>query len=318
MNTVPTWTLGRTMISQALPGGSGQATSVGMNTALGSGNYNAVFVSLRTNNYHGLTAVSNFTWGRSLGTSQLAQYNSASTPEDIFNLHDTYGSQNFDYKFLYNLSMYYQPPVFRGQKGVLGHILGGWTFSPLFTAQSGGGTAVGYSEGSGSATQGFGEVSTGSGTTSTSEDAVGFSPYTGNIHANYNIYGGTGTNIWQGTQSVGTKTAGTYGLNAFTNPAQVYSEFRPCVLGFDTSCGGYYNLRGLPDLERRMSRSQGYRHLQGTCGRHAVHPDHQCAESLPAERTEPQPDRSDDVWPDHRPIELAEEYGVRSSHPVLT
>jgi hypothetical protein len=69
----------------------------------------------------------------------------------------------------------------------------------------------------------------------------------------YNIYGGTGSNIWQGTQSVGTKTAGTFGLNAFANPAQVYSEFRPCVLGFDTSCGGYYNLRGLPTWNLDMN-----------------------------------------------------------------
>ena len=37
-----------------------------------------------------------------------------------------------------------------------------------------------------------------------------------------------------------------YNLYGFANPAQVYQEFRPCVLGFDTSCGGYYNLRGLP------------------------------------------------------------------------
>jgi hypothetical protein len=35
-------------------------------------------------------------------------------------------------------------------------------------------------------------------------------------------------------------------LNAFSNPSQVYTEFRPCVLGYDTSCGGYANLRGLP------------------------------------------------------------------------
>ena len=150
-----------------------------MNTSLGSGNYNALFVSLRTNNFHGLTAVSNFTWGRSLGTSQLAQYNSASTPLSIFDMQSSYGPQNFDIKFLYNLSMYYQPPVFRGQKGVLGHILGGWTISPLFTAQSGGGTAVSYSEGSCAGCQAFGEVSTGSGASSTSEDAVGFRPYTG-------------------------------------------------------------------------------------------------------------------------------------------
>ncbi|MGA2197895.1 MAG: carboxypeptidase regulatory-like domain-containing protein, partial [Bryobacteraceae bacterium] len=171
---------------------------------------------------------------------------SASTPLSIYDLGSSYGSQNFDIKFVYNLSMYYQPPVFRGQKGFLGHILGGWTISPLFTAQSGSGTGVGYSEGSGASTQAFGEVSTGSGTGSTSEAAVGFGPYTGTTSVKYNIYGDTGTNVWQGTQSVGTKTSGTYGLNMFSDPGQVYGEFRPCVLGFDTSCGGYYSLRGLP------------------------------------------------------------------------
>ena len=253
MNKAPSWTLGRTMISQALPGGSGQATSVGMNASLGYGNYNALFVSLRTSNFHGLTAISNFTWGRSLGTSQLAQYNSATTPLSIFDLGASYGPQNFDYKFLYNLSMYYQPPVFRGQRGVLGHILGGWTISPLFTAQSGAPTGVSYSEGNCTGCQAFGEVSTGSGTGSTSENAVGFGKYTGTNSVKYNIYGGTGSNIWQGTQSVGTKTSGTYGLNMFSDPAAVYGEFRPCVLGFDTSCGGYYNLRGLPTWNLDMS-----------------------------------------------------------------
>jgi len=250
MSKTPGWALGRTMLSQALPGGAvGQATSVGMNTSLGWGNYNGVFLSLRANNWHGLTAISNFTWGRSLGTSQLAQYNSSSTPLDLWNLHDSYGPQNFDIKFIYNLSMYYQPPIFRGQHGVLGHILGGWTFSPLFTAQSGSGIGVGYSEGSGNATQAFGEVATGSNVTSTSEAAVGYAPYTGTTSTKYGVNGNSGTNIWQGTQSVGTKVQSTgvnYGLNMFSDPGQVYGEFRPCVLGFDTSCGGYYNLRGLP------------------------------------------------------------------------
>ncbi len=246
MSKTPNWTLGRTMISQALPGGSGQATSVGMNTSLGSGNYNSLFVSVRTNSWHGLTANSNFTYGRALGTSQLAQLNSASTPLTIYDLHASYGPQNFDYKFIYNFSMYYSPDIYRSQKGVVGHLLGGWTISPIFTALSGGGMAVSYSEGSGSSTQGFGEVATGSGTTSTSEEAVGFKPYTGNVATHYNVTGGPGTNIWQGTQSVGTNTSGRFGLNLFSNPAEVYGEFRPCVLGYDTSCGGYYNLRGLP------------------------------------------------------------------------
>src|SRR5579883_773082 len=247
MSKTPGWTLGRTVFSQPGTAIGAQSTSIGMNTSLGWGNYNGAFVTFRTNDWHGMTTISNFTWGRSLGTSQLAQYNSSSTPLDLFNLHDSYGPQNFDIKFLYNFSMYYQPPVFRGQHGVLGHVLGGWTISPIFTAQSGSGTSVGYSEGNCTGCEAFGEVTV-PGTSavgSTSEEAVGFGPYTGTTSAKYGVSGGTGTNIWQGTQSVGTKTSTPY-LQMFSNPAAVYGEFRPCVLGFDTSCSGYYNLRGLP------------------------------------------------------------------------
>jgi hypothetical protein len=32
----------------------------------------------------------------------------------------------------------------------------------------------------------------------------------------------------------------------FTNPGQIFSEFRPCVLGYDTNCGGASDMRGLP------------------------------------------------------------------------
>ena len=260
MNKASSWTLGRTMAYQQYPGAtaSGQSTSVNTNTSLGWGNYNALFVSLRTTNWRGLTALSNFTWGRALGTGQLAQYNSATTAETPYNINAQYGPQSFDIKFLYNLSMYYQPPVYKGQHGILGHVLGGWTFSPLFTAQSGSLTAVGYSEGSGAGTQAFGEVSTGASVSSaTGDNAVGLMPYTGNMTVHYNNPGSpTGTNIFGGTSPVGTKLTSTgvlYGLNAFTNPAAIYAEFRPCVLGFDTSCGGYANLRGLPTWNLDMN-----------------------------------------------------------------
>jgi len=45
--------------------------------------------------------------------------------------------------------------------------------------------------------------------------------------------------------SVASKTPA-FGVNAFQNPAQVWSEFRPCVLGYDTSCAGGFGIRGLP------------------------------------------------------------------------
>ncbi len=52
---------------------------------------------------------------------------------------------------------------------MLGHILGGWTIAPLFTALSGGGTSVSYTEGNCTGCEAFGEVTT-PGTSSVSCD----------------------------------------------------------------------------------------------------------------------------------------------------
>jgi hypothetical protein len=241
-----------------LNGGAAEATSLGMITSLGWGNYNAAFVTLRTNAWHGLTTTSNFTWGRALGTGVVVQASSSMTLLNAFDPGANYGSQGFDIKFLYNQTMYYDVPFYKNQQGVLGHILGGWTIAPLFYAQSGGTSYVGYSEGSCTGCQAFGEVTT-PGTSAYSpdsnshaENAVGFGPYTGNISVHYGVTGGTASNIAFGSASVGTKTISSsttalYGLNAFANPAAIYSEFRPCVLGFDTSCGGGTgSIRGFP------------------------------------------------------------------------
>jgi hypothetical protein len=248
------WTLGRTLISSAIPGGAagGQGTSIAMSGSLGYGNYNAMFVTLRTNDWHGLTAISNFTWGRALGTGTIAQYNSAYTVQTPFDLHAQYGPNSFDIKFIYNISMYYQPPVFRGQKGLLGHILGGWTFSPLFTAQSGGGIAPSYSEINCTGCQAFGEVGNSSASSgSVTEDAVGFTKYTGTSSVKYGVFP---------TDGIGNR-APNYGLNMFATPSSIIGEFRPCVLGTDTSCGGYYNLRGLPtwNLDMNVAKDVGFR-----------------------------------------------------------
>jgi hypothetical protein len=226
-----------------------------MGGSLGTGNYIALFVTLRTNDWHGLTAISNFTWGRALGTGTVSQYSSAYTTQDPFNMQAAYGPNSFDYKFVYNLSMYYIPPVFRGQHGVLGHILGGWTFSPLFTAQSGAGISPSYSEINCTACQAFGEVGNSAASNSSiAENAVGFSPYTGTTSAKYGVFP---------TDGVGNR-APNYGVNMFQSPSTVLAEFRPCVLGTDTSCGGYYNLRGLPtwNVDMNVAKDVGFHNEQ--------------------------------------------------------
>jgi hypothetical protein len=265
MDAQSSWILPRSTYGQSFNSGPGQATSINSINSLGYGNYNALFFTFRTNAWHGLTTNTNFTWGRAFGTAVQVQASSSFTQENPFDINANYGWQPFDIRFIYNTNMYYEVPIFKGQHGVVGHILGGWTISPLLTAQSGGGNDVSWSSGSCTFCEGFGEVTTPgtSAVSSTNEIAVGWgsmNPFTGGNSAHYGVAGSTGTNIVYGTQAVGTALHSgiNYGLNEFANPAQVYSEFRPCVLGFDTSCG-YVNFRGLPtwNLDAQVVKDLG-------------------------------------------------------------
>jgi hypothetical protein len=138
LNGASSWTLGRTMPSSssaAIP--SGQLSAVYFDTSTGYGNYNAAYFSFTLRDWHGLTARSNFTWGRALGTGNSSQATSSYSVLDPWNVKANYGPQFFDYKFIYNMSVYWQSPFFKSQKGVVGHLLGGWIVAPIFAAQSG-------------------------------------------------------------------------------------------------------------------------------------------------------------------------------------
>ena len=140
--TLPGWNFPRSMLNSPLfsspNGASGQISGgVGDNASVGYGNYNAGFFSLKMNDWHGLTAQSNFTYSKALGTGAFVQASSEYTPNDPFDLKKMYGVQNFDRRFVYNLLTVYQPPFFKGQQGFAGHLLGGWTIAPIFTAGSG-------------------------------------------------------------------------------------------------------------------------------------------------------------------------------------
>ena len=141
MNSSSSFTLGNTMLDPT------QMSSLSMIDSVGYGNYNALFVTFRSRDFHGISTTSNFTWGRSLGTAAVTQASSAYTALDVFNIGANYGANSFDIKFLYNMSLSYSVPYFKTQKGIVGHVLGGWTVSPIFIAQSGSPIGVTYSEG---------------------------------------------------------------------------------------------------------------------------------------------------------------------------
>jgi len=212
---------------------AGQGTTINETTSLGFSNYNAMFITLNIRDWHGLSGINNFTWGRALGTAEIGQYNSSNTTLDPWNPRGDYGLQNFDVKVLFNSGLAYQPTSlfgwsdFRNKRGIVGQLVKGWTIAPFFTFQSGPGAFVGIGNG-----QSFGSVTPPGGDSVASEGAVGIGVYTGGTSLHRNVLGSNG---------VGTNNPG--GLNMFADPASVITLFRRCVLGYDTSCGGYYNFR---------------------------------------------------------------------------
>src|SRR5579862_2612707 len=230
------WTLGRTLLGSPALGGStvgSQITAMELDTSLGYGNYNAAFVRFTTKDYRGLTISSNFTWSRGLGTASVNSSTSSATVPDPWNLHEGYGPLAFDYKVVYSLLTLYQPPFFRSQKGLAGHILGGWTIAPILTAQSGAPLQINVGTGSNENAQALGEVY-GNNNTGLYENAVSTSPYQGGNSLQHT--GGSG----------GVGTSGNTGLNLFANPQQVYNSFRPPVLGTDFNLNGNGPIRGFP------------------------------------------------------------------------
>jgi len=203
------------------------SSNVTMSTSIGHGNYNAGFITFKMNDWHGVTMQNNFTYSKALGTGAVVQATSLETAVDPFDLNHQYGPQAFDRKFVDTLFLVYQPPYYRNQQGLLGHILGGWTFSPIFTAGSGAPDFCNTNAG-GFASEGYsGSQDWGSG------DAA---------------------NVFTNANCVLTSTAGTSAsvhnvngvLDMFANPAAVFSHVRPLILGLDGNSGGFGQFRGLP------------------------------------------------------------------------
>ncbi len=216
-------------------GCSGQMTSgVGVNASIGHGNYNGAFVSFKMSDWHGLTTQSNFTWSKTLSTGAVVQATSADTAPDPFNLNTAYGLAGFDRKIVYNLFFVYAPPFYKGQQGALGHVLGGWTFAPIFTAGSGLPVTLGTANGGG---QAFGEGDSsnffGNGN---SENAVPIGHLSTGVH----------------------KIAGEL-PNLFADGNAAFDQFRQPILGLDTKNGGWGVIRGLPYWNMDLSVRKNFK-----------------------------------------------------------
>ncbi|HET9743666.1 MAG TPA: carboxypeptidase-like regulatory domain-containing protein [Terriglobales bacterium] len=236
--TAPGFNFGHTMLNTA-----GQLSSgVGVNASVGYGNYNAGFVTLRMADWKGLTMQSNFTWSKAMGTGALVQATSEYTADDAFDIGKMYGLQAYDRKYVYNMFVVYQPPFFRNQPGIVGHLLGGWVIAPIFAAGSGLPLEVNTVNGD---SEGFGE----------GDNLNFFSNENSVLTSAYNA----GTSRHDGvTGSGGVGTSG-FGSNMFANPEAVFNQFRQPILGIDSNVGGFGILRGLPYWNVDLSLRKEFR-----------------------------------------------------------
>ncbi|HZS54699.1 MAG TPA: carboxypeptidase-like regulatory domain-containing protein [Bryobacteraceae bacterium] len=261
LSNAKSWTLGRTIPSSIGTGfPSGQAVAINADDSSGSGNYNALYTTFTMRDWHGVTTTSNFTWGRALGTGSESQATSGYTALNPYNVRQSmYGPQFYDYKFLYTQSFLWSEPFFRNNRGILGYALGGWRFGAILTARSGAPLAVATISGDGFS-ESFGEgqnsAVVNAGTTFASDAAVLASTYTGGSSAHYNV------NVASSASGAGINTNTSNGgnnLNMFANPAAIYNEFRPCILGYDTSCGGNGQIRGMPSWNMDANIAKDFR-----------------------------------------------------------
>ncbi len=229
-------------------GCQGQLTSgVGINASVGHGNYNAGFVSLKMADWNGVTLQSNFTWSKALGTGALVQATSEYTPNDAFDLNNMYGPQFYNRKFIYNAFMVYSPPYYKGQQGAIGRVLGGWTFSPIFTTGSGQPieifttTGNGQEFGAGDNSEFFGL-----------ETAVPTSPVkSGHAYGQRSLCGGN-------PNATG---CGGLPVNIFQNPDAAFAAYRNPILGIDKRNTQF--LTGLPYWNFDLSVRKNVRVTEG-------------------------------------------------------
>ena len=102
----------------------------------GKSNYNSLQVSLRVNNWHGLTSVVNYVWSRSLDNSSDGEdfVPNAAQPNDSTNPNAEYGPSNFNVPNRFTWVLAYQFPTMGGSWQKLKN---GWGVDSTVTLQSG-------------------------------------------------------------------------------------------------------------------------------------------------------------------------------------
>ena len=112
-------------------------------------NYNSLQIKF-TKRFSGKSLIdANYTYEKGLTNAQT-DYSSA--PQNTYNLEPEYGRSSYDRRHIVTVDAIWDLPWMRDQHGLVGHVIGGWELSGLYTANAGvpltatmsGGTTINY------------------------------------------------------------------------------------------------------------------------------------------------------------------------------
>jgi hypothetical protein len=98
------------------------------------GNYNALQTSLSKHFRDGSLVNIDYTFSKAMTNSQSDRSNS---PANITNVAAEYGLTLYNRKHVFSANFVYYIPFLRAQRGIVGHVAGGWEISGIVTAASG-------------------------------------------------------------------------------------------------------------------------------------------------------------------------------------
>ncbi|HEX4164550.1 MAG TPA: carboxypeptidase regulatory-like domain-containing protein [Bryobacteraceae bacterium] len=99
-----------------------------------SSNYNSLQVSLNRRVSEGLTLGLSYTWSKNMTNASIDR---GSGTYDAYNYALSYGPSTYNTPHVFVASYVYQLPFFKDQRGLKGHLLGGWEISGITTIQTG-------------------------------------------------------------------------------------------------------------------------------------------------------------------------------------
>ncbi len=108
--------------------------NVNITSTIFTANYNGLQVKT-TKRFSGESFIdANYTWSRAL-TNAINDYSTA--PQNVYNINGDYGRAVYDRTNILTFDGVYALPWYKDQKGVVGHLVGGWELTGLYTINSG-------------------------------------------------------------------------------------------------------------------------------------------------------------------------------------